>query len=180
MPSLSARLVRLGRVFCLLMVALAVGLAAAPAFAQKNDKGGKGQEHGKSDRGAGRDKGPGKNAGKGHGKGHGRVVKNAERNGVSAESLLAVGATAATLAGYLGPQRELLAVGAAPLPPGIRKNLARGKPMPPGLAWKPAPPSVIELLPVVEEHRWVMSGTDLILVAAGTMVVGQILENVFN
>ena len=70
--------------------------------------------------------------------------------------------------------------GYQPLPPGIRKNLARGKPLPPGIAKKYAPAPMVSRLPVHPGHEWRVVGTDLILVAIATAVVVDILIDVFN
>lgn len=66
------------------------------------------------------------------------------------------------------------------LPPGIRKNLARGKPLPPGLARKAVPGPMLESLPVIGGHEWQMAGQDLVLVSLGTQLVVEVLNNVFQ
>jgi hypothetical protein len=70
--------------------------------------------------------------------------------------------------------------GYKPLPPGIRKNLARGKPLPPGIAKKYAPAPMIARLPAHPGHEWRVVGTDLVLVAIATAVVVDILIDVFS
>ena len=72
------------------------------------------------------------------------------------------------------------AQGYQPLPPGIRKNLARGKPLPPGIAKKYAPAPMVSRLPVHPGHEWRVVGTDLVLVAIATAVVVDILIDVFS
>lgn len=71
-------------------------------------------------------------------------------------------------------------VGYTPLPPGIRKNLARGKPLPPGIAKKVVPPHLLQRLPVHPGYEWCVLGSDLALVAVQTMVIADILEGVFD
>ncbi len=71
-------------------------------------------------------------------------------------------------------------VGYSPLPPGIAKNLARGKPLPPGIAKKYVPALLLGQLPNHPGYEWRMAGTDLILVAIGTAIVADILINVFQ
>ncbi|HGN0868501.1 anti-virulence regulator CigR family protein [Providencia sp. JUb39] len=66
------------------------------------------------------------------------------------------------------------------LPPGIAKQVRRGKPLPPGIAKKVLPSKFIHQLPVYAGYEWKMSGKDLILVAIGTAVVAEIIENVFE
>lgn len=66
------------------------------------------------------------------------------------------------------------------LPPGIRKNLARGKPIPPGLAHRAVPPEVLVELPVYPDHEWRVYGSDLVLVAIATAVIVDVLVDVFD
>ncbi|UDF36379.1 UNVERIFIED_ORG: anti-virulence regulator CigR family protein [Shinella sp. XGS7] len=70
--------------------------------------------------------------------------------------------------------------GYKPLPPGIRKNLARGKPLPPGIAKKAAPPALLRQLPQRPGYEWQVCGTDLVLVAVGTLIVAEVLKSVFD
>jgi hypothetical protein len=70
-------------------------------------------------------------------------------------------------------------VGYSSLPPGIAKNLARGKPLPPGIAKKLVPNQMLTQLPHYDGYEWRVAGTDLILVAIGTLVVAEILNDVF-
>lgn len=64
------------------------------------------------------------------------------------------------------------------LPPGIRKNLQRGKPLPPGIA-KKLDPSLRSRLPDYEGYEWRQVGRDLILVAVTTGIIEAILNEVF-
>lgn len=66
------------------------------------------------------------------------------------------------------------------LPPGIARNVARGKPLPPGIAKRHAPPTLTARLPSIEGHEWLQVGRDLVLVAAGTAVIVEILAEVFD
>jgi len=70
--------------------------------------------------------------------------------------------------------------GYKPLPPGIRKNLARGKPMPPGIAKTRMPGSFIDQLPHHDGYEWMQAGSDLLLVAIGSLIVADVLERVFD
>ena len=70
--------------------------------------------------------------------------------------------------------------GFKPLPPGIRKNLARGKPMPPGIAKTRMPGSFVNQLPHHDGYEWQQAGSDLVLVAIGTMIIADVLEKVFD
>lgn len=65
------------------------------------------------------------------------------------------------------------------LPPGIRKNLARGKPLPPGLA-KRFDHRLESRLPQYPGYEWRQLGRDAVLVAVTTGVVEAILDNIFD
>jgi Ni/Co efflux regulator RcnB len=65
------------------------------------------------------------------------------------------------------------------LPPGIRKNLARGKPLPPGLA-KRFDHRLEARLPHYPGYEWRQLGRDAVLVAVTTGVVEAILDNIFD
>ncbi len=70
--------------------------------------------------------------------------------------------------------------GYASLPPGIRKNLARGRPLPPGLAKRKLPPRLLGRLPRYPGYEWRVSGTDLLLISATSVVVADVLYDVFD
>lgn len=57
------------------------------------------------------------------------------------------------------------------LPPGIAKNLARGKPLPPGIAKSQVPDDLIVLLPARSESRWLIAGDVVLLVDATDLIV---------
>lgn len=67
-----------------------------------------------------------------------------------------------------------------PLPPGIKKNMARGKPMPPGIQKTRMPQSFISELPRYDGYEWQQAGADLVLVATGSLIISDILEDVFD
>lgn len=66
------------------------------------------------------------------------------------------------------------------LPPGIAKNLARGKPLPPGIAKKTVPASMLNDLPRYPGYEWRIVGDDLVLIALSTAVVTAIINGVFD
>lgn len=66
------------------------------------------------------------------------------------------------------------------LPPGIRKNLARGKPLPPGIAKKVGACPVLRQLPTYAGYEWRIYGSDLVLVAVATAIVAEVLFDVFE
>jgi Ni/Co efflux regulator RcnB len=65
------------------------------------------------------------------------------------------------------------------LPPGIQKNLARGKPLPPGIA-KKLDSRLIGRLPHYDGYEWQQAGTDLLLVAITSGVIYEVLHNVLD
>lgn len=66
------------------------------------------------------------------------------------------------------------------LPRGIAKNLARGKPLPPGIAKKALPTTMLHELPTYPDYEWKRCGADLVLVQITTQVVADVLANVFR
>ena len=70
--------------------------------------------------------------------------------------------------------------GYKPLPPGIRKNLARGKPLPPGIAKTRMPSGLVDHLPVHAGYEWQIAGIDLILVAVAGYIIADVLHDVFR
>jgi len=65
------------------------------------------------------------------------------------------------------------------LPPGIAKNLARGKPLPPGIAKRYLPQELRGELPPRPGYEWLALGHDIALVVAATGVIVDILRDVF-
>lgn len=70
--------------------------------------------------------------------------------------------------------------GQTALPPGIRKNLAKGKPLPPGIAKKSVPAAMLAQLPQHQGYQWQVVGTDLILVSIATAVIADVLVDVLH
>ncbi|HIE5388335.1 TPA: anti-virulence regulator CigR family protein [Enterobacter cancerogenus] len=66
------------------------------------------------------------------------------------------------------------------LPPGIAKNLARGKPLPPGIAKKTVPASMLGQLPSYPGYEWRVVGDDLVLIALSTAIVTAVINGVFK
>lgn len=150
---------RLGKLFVMGVVSLS--LAGSPAFADPPE--GKG----KPDR-----------AEKQASKEHKKEKKGKKSRGNDPEVSL-------VLAGITVAQARRLAVdyrytGYSPLPPGIMKNLARGKPLPPGIGKKMVPSRMLSRLPRHDGYEWRIAGTDLILVAAATGMVADVLSGVFR
>ncbi|MDX1499784.1 MAG: anti-virulence regulator CigR family protein [Woeseiaceae bacterium] len=65
------------------------------------------------------------------------------------------------------------------LPPGIAKNLARGKPLPPGIAKQALPGGLLEILPPAPRgfERIEVAGK-ILLVEIATQVIHDVLEDV--
>ncbi|WP_077048884.1 anti-virulence regulator CigR family protein [Pseudomonas sp. KK4] len=80
--------------------------------------------------------------------------------------------------GIVGGYRDYWTPGPA-LPPGIQKNLARGKPLPPGIA-KKLDGRLVGRLPHYDGYEWQQAGTDLILVTLATGLIYEVLNGVFD
>lgn len=65
------------------------------------------------------------------------------------------------------------------LPPGIAKNLARGKPLPPGIAKKALPVDLVYRLPHRDGYELVIVGSDIVRVAVATGIIIDVLKDVF-
>ena len=109
--------------------------------------------------------------------GHGKNKDNRDSSGSVSVTLSTAGISISTARGYAV---QAGATGYGSLPPGIRKNLARGKPMPPGIAKKMVPGAMLARLPVHPGYEWRVAGSDLILVAIATSVVADVLSGVFD
>lgn len=80
--------------------------------------------------------------------------------------------------GVLGGYRDYWTPGPS-LPPGIQKNLARGKPLPPGIA-KKLDGRLLGRLPHYDGYEWQQAGTDLILVTLATGLIYEVLSGAFD
>lgn len=78
----------------------------------------------------------------------------------------------------LGENRQLIGPTSS-LPPGIAKNLARGKPLPPGIA-KNFDSRLNARLPHYDGYEWKQIGRDVVLVAIASGIVYEILRNVLD
>ena len=67
-----------------------------------------------------------------------------------------------------------------PLPPGVRKNLGRGKPMPPGIAKRFLPGALRSSLSIPERYQVVEVGWDVFLVEAATGIIHDVLMDVIR
>ena len=66
------------------------------------------------------------------------------------------------------------------LPPGIRRNLARGKPLPPGIAKRSAPPELASRVRLRDGYELVEVGVDVFLVEVATNMVHDVLMDVIR
>jgi hypothetical protein len=70
--------------------------------------------------------------------------------------------------------------GASALPPGIRKNLARGKPLPPGIAKTYAPADLTSRIHLRDGFELVEVGLDVFLVEVATNIIHDVLMDVIR
>lgn len=89
-------------------------------------------------------------------------------------------------AGFTTAEREAIAAyyrahhyEAPRLPPGIARNLERGKALPPGIAKRQLPSDLQEQLPVREGFEITIFGDRIVLLEASGLVV-DILEGIFR
>lgn len=68
-------------------------------------------------------------------------------------------------------------MGFKPLPAGIAKNLARGKPLPPGIVTRYLPNDLLRGLPYHNGYQWLAAGTDLLLVNTTSRIVADVLKD---
>ena len=66
------------------------------------------------------------------------------------------------------------------LPPGQRKNLARGKPMPPGIAKRFLPDALRSSLSVPRKYDVIVVGWDVLLVEVATGIVHDVLMDLIR
>ena len=68
--------------------------------------------------------------------------------------------------------------GVEALPPGIRRRLERGKPLPPGIAKKTAPPVLRSTLALPAGYEIVEVGLDVLLVEIATNIIHDVLMDI--
>lgn len=153
----------------LMTLLAAVLVAAAPgAFAEK---GGKGNDHPQGPPGKATSGGPPGQSGKAHG---GKAVKGGKPD-QDVVGVVIRSDERRVIQDYF----RLNPYPAQGLPPGIAKNLARGKPLPPGIAKRYLPPGLLGRLPPRPGYEWVAVGRDIVLIAIATGIVVDILSDVF-
>ncbi|MEN4240738.1 anti-virulence regulator CigR family protein [Serratia marcescens] len=145
-----------------------LGLSSAPALA---DKGGNGNGNGNGHGNSGNQGNSGNHGNNGN---KGNKDKGGYRNDDNLVSVSLSRDRARSLARNYG------LTGYSSLPPGIAKNLARGKPLPPGIAKKVVPYSMLRDLPQYPGYEWRIAGDDLVLVALSTAIVASVINGVFD
>ncbi|HAV6635588.1 anti-virulence regulator CigR family protein [Serratia marcescens] len=148
-----------------------LGLSSAPALA---DKGGNGNGNGNGHGNSGNHGNNGNNGNNGNHGNNGNKDKGGYRNDDNLVSVSLSRDRARSLAHNYG------LTGYSSLPPGIAKNLARGKPLPPGIAKKVVPYSMLRELPQYPGYEWRIAGDDLVLVALSTAIVASVINGVFD
>lgn len=76
--------------------------------------------------------------------------------------------------------REHKLTGYKALPEKDRRELVMGRALPSRLGPRPVPEPMRKRLPAHSGYEWRIVGRDLVLVAAGTLIVHEIIQNVFN
>jgi Ni/Co efflux regulator RcnB len=141
----------------ILAAVLALSLAAAPALADQGKGKGKGNS-GKPSGGTMEDVVEGVTAGV-----LGAVLSDDERRIIQR---------------YFGEHPDTVKV--KELPPGIRKKLARGGAMPPGIAMQVLPDGLHRQLPPRFGQHYEIIGTDVVLVETATRVIVDVLKDVLR
>lgn len=75
-------------------------------------------------------------------------------------------------AGHIGGYKSL--------PPDVKRNMIPGRPIPNHVEIRHVPPAMYDRLPRHDGYEWRIAGSDLILVVAGTLIIHEIIENVFS
>ena len=142
---------------------------------------GKGQNQSK---GQGQDKNQGQDKSQGQDKNQGQDKGSSQNSTQGGDGTAGITAGLVTAGITLTAARELALgsglTGYTALPPGIAKNLGRGKPLPPGIAKKTVPGAMLSRLPVHPGYEWQVVGSDLVLLAVGTAIVADVLAGVFR
>ncbi|WP_406822032.1 anti-virulence regulator CigR family protein [Pseudomonas sp. KnCO4] len=147
-------------------VVTSIALAVGPSLSYADPGNGKGQGHGKNQHVQGQH-GQGQGQGQ-QGQGHGGGGGGYDHPSIDHGYVLDI------LAGH----RSYWNAGPA-LPPGIQKNLARGKPLPPGIA-KKLDGRLLGQLPHYDGYEWMQAGVDLILVAVATGIIYEVLHGALD
>lgn len=122
---------------------------------------------------------PGNGKGQGHAKGNAQGGQDHKGKGSDVDDWRrGPSIDRGSILGVVGGYRDYWSP-APSLPPGIQKNLARGKPMPPGIA-KKLDGRLLGRLPHYDGYEWRQAGTDLILVAIASGLIYEVLNGAFD
>lgn len=160
-----------------LAAVISLAVLAAPVYANPGNGNGGGHGNGGGNHGNSGNHGNGgdhSNKGQGNGKSnedHGNRKNYGKPDHVDSDIRFSRARSLAVNYGLVGYQA---------LPPGIAKNLVRGKPLPPGIAKKTLPASMIHDLPYYPGYEWRAVGDNLVLVALSTAIVTAIINGVFD
>lgn len=122
---------------------------------------------------------PGNGKGQGHAKGNAQGGQGQKDKGSDVDDWRrGPSIDRGSILGVVGGYRDYWRPGPS-LPPGIQKNLARGKPMPPGIA-KKLDGRLLGRLPHYDGYEWRQAGTDLILVAIASGLIYEVLNGAFD
>jgi Ni/Co efflux regulator RcnB len=175
---------------------LGLALCAGPVMAQPPENPGQGASQGKG-QGASQGKGQGASQGKGQGnsgEARGRLREESRDRDLVRERRLDREETGGRrfdrdedlrfdereLRRIFEERREWISVEPRDsLPPGIRKNLERGKPLPPGIA-KRFDDRLLRDLPRYEEYEWRHVGPDAVLVDETSEIIYRVLRDVLR
>ncbi len=109
--------------------------------------------------------------------------------GSGSDAAAAAAAAGAILAGVLLSDQDRTTITryfqqhpqpASALPPGIAKNVARGKPLPPGIAKRGVPNGLTGQLSIPKGYELQSVGTDVVLIEAGTRIIADVLKDVLR
>ncbi|HBH7066452.1 TPA: hypothetical protein QH851_002789 [Enterobacter asburiae] len=163
-----------------LAVVLSLTFATAPVMANPGNGNGNGHGNG-GGQGNGGNHGNSGNHGNGNSGTHGNKQNNGQENPGKSNKSVSDDVNARVSfdhARHLALNYGL--TGYESLPPGIAKNLARGKPLPPGIAKKTVPASMLGQLPSYPGYEWRVVGDDLVLIALSTAIVTSVINGVFK
>ena len=116
----------------------------------------------------------------GNGNGHAKAAGPSMQTADTGQVTLSATITAIerqTIFAYF-QQHQASYAGMKPLPPGIAKKIARGGTLPPGIAKRYFPNDLIAQLPPRPGQQWVIVGTDVLLIQAGTSLILDLLARV--
>jgi hypothetical protein len=120
------------------------------------------------------------NPGKGHGhwfKSHGNSHGNSRSNQAGKNSKATSVIFSSQDKDIIDKYFDAKPMGVTTLPPGIAKNLARGKPLPPGIQKVFLPSDLLSTLPNYPGYEYLAAGKDVLLVNKTTNLVADILAN---